>query len=286
MASTTDTIPARNPQALGFYDLDASILGQSGRRLLREYSGIAEEEINSHVETMRAKAFEVCPYPCIGMFQFLDLSMMSTASYQEILDRVKGGQKFLDLGCCLGQEIRQLVFDGALSENTYGSDLWEGFFPVGYELFKDEDRLRTTFIPADVFDDSSPLTKLSGMMDIVHTGALFHLFGLEQQEQLALRIVQLLAPRPGSMLIGRQSGSEVSGESSRAGDKSGRKSFQHNPQSWAELWARIGEQTGSKWSVEADLSQPEFTMLSQEGKSKELEKKMTAKGLRFFVKRL
>jgi hypothetical protein len=220
------------------------------------------------------------------MFQFLDLSMVTTETYPEILDRVKQGDKFLDLGCCLGQEIRQLVFDGAPSANTYGSDLWGGFFPVAYELFKDEDRLETTFIAADVFDDSSPLTKLAGEINIIHTGALFHLFGLEEQEKLALRIVELLAAKPGSLLIGRQSGNETAGDSSRAGDKSGRKSYQHNPRSWKEFWDRIGEKTGTKWSVEADLSLPEYTLSAPEGKSVEIQRKMTAKGLRFTVRRL
>lgn len=79
------------------------------------------------------------------MYQFLDLSLMTTDVYQEVLERVKHGENFLDLGCCFGQEIRQLVFDGAPSANTYGSDLWSDFLSIGYELFKDKDRLQTTF---------------------------------------------------------------------------------------------------------------------------------------------
>src|ERR1700761_8160460 len=179
------------------------------------------------------------------MFQFLDLSMVTTDIYQEVLERIKHGEKFLDLGCCFGQEIRRLVFDGAPSVNTYGSDLWEGFLSIGYELFKDKDRLQTTFIAADVFDDSSPLTTLAGQMNIIYTGAFFHLFNLEDQEKIAIRIIQLLAPQPGSLIVGRQSGSEISGEFSRSGDVNARKSFRHNEQSWKELWDRVGEKTGS-----------------------------------------
>jgi len=43
------------------------------------------------------------------MYHFLDLSIMTTPHYKQIIDRVKGGEKFLDLGCCFGQEVRQLV---------------------------------------------------------------------------------------------------------------------------------------------------------------------------------
>ena len=226
------------------------------------------------------------------MFQFLDLSLSTTDVYEEVLRRVKAGDKFLDLGCCLGQEIRQLVHDGAPSTNTYGSDLWEGLMEVGYELFRDRERLQTTFIAADVFDDASALVgALAGRVDIVYTGAFFHLFGLEEQERAAMRVVQLLAPRSGSLVVGRQSGSEEAGEfsSSRAGDKrgGGRKHFRHNPQSWKELWDRVGEKTGTKWEVEADVRTREYTLAAElEGKSEAIRQKMTGKGLRFVVRRL
>jgi hypothetical protein len=41
-----------NPRKIEFYDLDASALTEPGRKLLREYSGIPDAEINSHVEAM------------------------------------------------------------------------------------------------------------------------------------------------------------------------------------------------------------------------------------------
>lgn len=57
----------------------------------------------------RKKAFAIFAYPCIGMYRFLDLSISQRSEYPEIVRRLKGGEKILDLGCCFGQEIRQLV---------------------------------------------------------------------------------------------------------------------------------------------------------------------------------
>ena len=37
-------------------------------------------------------------------------------AYPAILSRIENGDSFLDVGCYLGQDIRQLVFDGAPSE--------------------------------------------------------------------------------------------------------------------------------------------------------------------------
>lgn len=49
------------------------------------------------------------PYPCIGAFRFLDMSIPKQPIYPEILERLKAGQKLLDVGCALGQELRRLV---------------------------------------------------------------------------------------------------------------------------------------------------------------------------------
>ncbi|KAH0490041.1 hypothetical protein TgHK011_001526 [Trichoderma gracile] len=272
MANSREVQGGEHPFEL--YDVD------DGIKLLREYSGISNEEVYTHVEAIRA-------YPCIRRYRFLDLVLKTTSVYQEVLERVKNGDKFMDLGCCFGQEIRQLIHDGAPSINTYGSDLWGEYLSMSYELFKDEDRLQITLIAADIFDDSSPLIELTGKLNIIYVGDFFHLFSLEEQEQIAVRIIQLLAPQPDSLIIGRQSGGEVAGEHTKAGDTSGRKHYQHSPQSWKQLWHRVGDMTGSKWSVEVDLC-PEFRFKTSEAadESSEVQRLRKAKGLKFTIRRL
>lgn len=95
---------------LAFYSLDAATtINAAARKLMTSYAGIPAEEVDSHVDAVRKKAFEIFPYPCIGMYRFLDLGILQSGVYEEIVTRVKNGKKFLDLGCCFGQEIRQLV---------------------------------------------------------------------------------------------------------------------------------------------------------------------------------
>ena len=51
-------------------------------------------------------------------------------------------------GCCFGQEIRKLAYDGAVQSNLYGCDPRSEFFNLGYRLFRDRDTLKSTFIEA------------------------------------------------------------------------------------------------------------------------------------------
>jgi len=52
-AATAAAVPnSANPRKIEFYDLDASALTEPGRKLLREYAGVPDDEINDHVEAI------------------------------------------------------------------------------------------------------------------------------------------------------------------------------------------------------------------------------------------
>lgn len=36
------------------------------------------------------------------------------SQYPEVLERIKNGDQYLDIGCCVGQDIRKLVSDLAI----------------------------------------------------------------------------------------------------------------------------------------------------------------------------
>ncbi|KAH7060413.1 hypothetical protein B0J12DRAFT_736758 [Macrophomina phaseolina] len=235
------------------------------RELLENYSGIPAEDVEAHVMEVRDKAWEIFPYPCIGMFRFLDLNMSRQPYYPEILERVKKGEKLLDLGCCFGQELRKLVHDGAPPSSLYGSDLRAEFLNLGHTLFRDSDTLPLFphFIAADALsppDQASPLTPLTNTFSIIHASSFFHLFSRPDQLRAAARCVALLRPAPGSTVVGAQVGSP------QAREKDAR--FVHSVESWRELWQEVGAMTRSRWEVrDASVEQ-----LGADGVSEELKR--------------
>ena len=162
----------------------------------------------------------------------------------------RGDQIFLDLGCAFAQDIRQLVYDGVDSSKCYGSDLRLDFMELGYDLFRDKGTLQSTFITGDVFDDSSPLKELDGKVDVIGTSSFFHLFNWEKQKIVARRIVKLMKPQSGSLLVGKQVGSIEPHEAPGRSNLSTR--YQHNLESWRRFWDEIGEETGLKFQVEGE----------------------------------
>lgn len=73
-------------------------LTRSARDLLVKYSNIPEEKVEDHVVQIHDEAWEIFPYPCIGQFRFLDLSLKQRDEYPELLEDLHAGKRFLDLG--------------------------------------------------------------------------------------------------------------------------------------------------------------------------------------------
>jgi phospholipid N-methyltransferase len=220
------------------------------------------------------------------MFRFLDLSIKKTDVYPEVLARLKAGEKLLDLGCCFGQEIRQLVHDGAPSENMYGSDLRKDFMDIGYDLFLDTNTLKSNFIASDVFDDDSELVKqLSGTINMIYTGSFFHLFGYEEQVKVAKRSLQLLKRQKDGLIIGRQVGNVESGVFTQAGYNAEVERFRHNEESWKKMWTEVSEATGIMVDVQVTLDSAWMSEGAEKILSR-IRRELGAKRLRFVIRTL
>ncbi len=169
---------------------------------------------------------------------------------------MRNGATLLDAGCCVGQALRQLAFDGAPSENLAGLDLRQDFIELGYELFRDRDRFKARFAAGSILDpDDAGLANLDGTVDIIHAAAFFHLFGWNDQVTMGVRFVTFFkqGTLKDAIVFGRQVGTKEPAdveESRKRGDTR----YHHNQESMQKLWDVIGEKTGTKWTVEAELN--------------------------------
>ncbi|KAK0619515.1 hypothetical protein B0T14DRAFT_537291 [Immersiella caudata] len=208
------------------------------RRILERYSGIVPGNIEAHVFEIREKAWSIFPYGCIGSFSFLNLEpTLHDPRFQAVVSRLRApesAETFLDVGCCFGQVIRQLIFDGP------------GFLDLGYDLFRDrsEEKSRATYIAGDMLrEDDAPLDELTGKIDIIYAAFFFHLFEREGQLKAAKRMVRFLrAGNPDVMIFGRNGGPKVEGW----------EKYVLNEEEWGKLWDEVGEATGTKWRTEME----------------------------------
>ncbi|KAH0265545.1 hypothetical protein KCU91_g11383, partial [Aureobasidium melanogenum] len=236
-------------KTVDWYQAELKDVNPQARSVLETYCKIPSDEVVPHVLRIHGKSFHIR-----ALADFASWTAVFD-TYPEIVGRLKSGNyKYLDLGCCFGQDIRRLVADGVPDEALMGSDLHQGFLDLGYDLFKDKETLRTKFIAADVFEAQSKLTPLEGNIDIIHASSFFHLFGYEGQKKVARRVVQLLKPKKDSLLVGRQVGNIRAHEEESSASGSGTM-FLHNVESWKQMWKEIGEETGTQWKVEAALEE-------------------------------
>jgi hypothetical protein len=278
------------PEVLPWYKKNLDEVKPRTRELFENYSHIAPAEVESHIrktvsipiscrdlqnvtQKQRDEAFKIFPYPCVGNWGFLNLSVADSPVYKEVVERIAQGEQYLDIGCCMGQDIRILAYDGAMPENMYASDLKKEFWDIGYDLFLDRARLKSKFIEADIFDDDSALKELDGKLNIVHAASFFHLWDWDEQVKAAKRVVGLLKAEPGAMVFGRQGGMPEAGKISQA--KKELNSYWHNPESWARLWKQVGDETGSEWEVTSSLGEEDLT--------KRMNAKIVPAGTRFLT---
>ncbi|EIW75536.1 hypothetical protein CONPUDRAFT_131771 [Coniophora puteana RWD-64-598 SS2] len=187
--------------------------------------------------------------------------MCENAAYGRVIEAGKqGNTRLLDLGCCMGTDVRKAVLDGYPASNVIGSDLRREYIDLGLDaLFADRETCAIRFVEADTFDVPVPslsqpnfetstapkgpeqgLTQFLGNITHVYVGALFHLFDGETQYAIALRVALLMERHrnDGTEVIafGRHSGLEKEGMIS---DRMQRVRYGHSPASWTHLWKRV-----------------------------------------------
>ncbi|KAH7907016.1 hypothetical protein BJ138DRAFT_1161182 [Hygrophoropsis aurantiaca] len=245
--------------------LDESLynLDPKAASLFKSLTGISDDQsLKEHILRVQADAYKVAPYPCIHRLTFTHMVIPEMPVYSDMLKigREREGAILLDLGCCVGTDIRKIAFDGYPAENIIGCDLEAEFLTIGHDLFKSTPAtFPAHFIPGDVFDpsllsivpphDTAPealapnlsdlasLNPLQGRVSIIYTGKFFHLFTKERQLHLARALAGLLSPTPSSIICGAHMGSHNPGLYNFSNGLSKEFTlFCHSPESWTAMW--------------------------------------------------
>lgn len=206
-------------------------------------------------ERQRNRAWEIHPYPCLGQFRFLELNLAARGDlYTRLLSNLKAGGRFLDVGCCLGQDIRKLIFDGAPADSVAGAELSAAFIELGYELFKDKEKLgETAIVAANILEpigEGSTLAQFVGQLSVVQLGMILHLFSWEEQVSAFENAIKLLEDEKGTLVIGQASGNV---DGIETGGAFGRMTHKHNVDSFERLIKDVEAKTETKWKVKAEL---------------------------------
>ena len=300
-----------------------STIPPSFSHLLSTYSDIAPDQQKFHIQMIRDRAYDTHNYFCLGRFRFLDLDMSTHPVYEKVISLLRSashkvntdpnskptgsegemlvgdGPIFLDLGCCIGQDLRKLLLDcsasmpspPSLTSRVYGADLLPEFIDAAYALFKDGAVMpRSQFVaPADVFDaaEGNALSRLDGMVDVLHVGAFFHLFDLTRQRMVARRCLRLLrrdggdigggwgmsmederralgdggTSRRTALVFGEHVGNVTAGHAARVSGGGDR--YRHNEESWKRMWEEIAEEEEWKGVVKAVVVESRLEERSQ-----------------------
>ena len=186
---------------------------------------------------------------------------------------------FLDLGCCLGQDIRRLAHDAGINHpdkhlapvQLFGAELFADFIAAGYELFGDRETLSARMFQADVLapdtdaDHDDPLAGLYGRVDIIYLGSFLHQFDACKQRVIVRKIGRLLRADGRGVVFGRHLGVAGRGTGGEFELKdAGWSLYRHDE----ETIRRLFEQEEGTWTVSCELAAYKSKNWEDEGDGK------------------
>lgn len=114
---------------------------------------------------------------------------------------------------------------------------------MGYELFRDGDKLKSKFYTGDIFDPNF-LAQYRGKIDIIFLGSFLHLFTYDQQVIIVEQLLKLLSKKKGSLVFGRHMGTDKGGL--MKANACGWSLYHHSDETMRRLWKTAPE---GRWDV-------------------------------------
>ncbi|KAL2883280.1 hypothetical protein SGCOL_001474 [Colletotrichum sp. CLE4] len=234
-------------------------LEEHTKKLFVEYARIPEDELQKHLEEARKKAWSDCPYPCIGLWLFLKLQLRNNKEFDKAVKRTQQGEKLLDFGCAIGQDLRSLAHSGSPPNSLYGIDLVPSFFSAGKSLFNDPST-PITFLQANALSSPPPLPEWHGQFSIITANYVQHCFDIQDQETFATLLLTLLSGKPNDLIFGRTAGT-TEGEARREEMHKGQRLYRHTERSFVDFWTRMAAERGRRVRVETWIDElPAFEL--------------------------
>lgn len=205
-------------------------------------------------------AYAIAPYSAFGAWDFTRISAVEDdPRYQLAVSRLcapDSNEFWIDVGCGLGQNLRQLLHAGVPALKIGAVEIRKDLFEVGFELFKDRHlNPHPDFIPGDLIKD--PMARFRRKATILHAANLFHLFDWPDQLFIAHTLSNFLqAQLEGEdekrvFIFGRQIGSFTPG--GRQAGQGTEERYLHNQESFQRLWDTMQWVTGWQWKVEVQM---------------------------------
>ena len=177
----------------------------------------------------------------------------------------KEGKSILDLGCGLGQDLRQLRIESGAVAKLYATDADQKVWDLGLEMFSDNKKPVVKFFCADASKKNfgGKLDEIIGTIDIVITSQLLDLFWFYGQLEVLENVVRLskIGTKVMGCTIGTADGEALEYKSDGYGPFS---RFYHSRDSLEILWIDVGTKTNTKWRVEAEIVDLESWGLNRE----------------------
>ena len=203
------------------------------------------------------------PFPCIGKFWFLEQGLSRHPDYNEVLTTLMASStpppKFLDIGTCLGQDLRTLASAGVPADRLFGADIFPEFERIGHMLFRDDDRFPPSqFICGNLLSDDAQdkLCETRGSWSIVHLSMFLHLFGLEDQERACVKVLELLRG-PGTFVLGTQTGSMDAGSLVLGPPYDGNVVYRHSRETMVAMWEKAAKVCGKDVKIHVQYDEGE-----------------------------